>query len=177
MAVLVDDTTAIREPSPTELAAWDTSRKQQVSQQIALWHERERAREALGTTNSRGKGRMNEEAVQKRKERQERRARELIPGSTLDGEDLPQNVALDAQAETRLQPNYIVHIPSTSSSHPWYQPSRYEDLHAASRAGLWSYPRTPQEIASCQVFRDLWEKGHYLGSGLKFGGDFLVYPG
>lgn len=25
------------------------------------------------------------------------------------------------------------------------------------------------------VFRDLWEKGYYLTSGLKYGGDFLVY--
>merc|ERR1712071_363431 len=27
------------------------------------------------------------------------------------------------------------------------------------------------------VFNDLWEKGYYLTSGEKFGGDFLVYPG
>lgn len=26
------------------------------------------------------------------------------------------------------------------------------------------------------VFRDLWEQGYYLTSGLKYGGDFLVYP-
>lgn len=28
-----------------------------------------------------------------------------------------------------------------------------------------------------QAFRSLWEKGFYLTSGVKFGGDFLVYPG
>jgi len=27
------------------------------------------------------------------------------------------------------------------------------------------------------VFHDLWERGYYLTSGEKFGGDFLVYPG
>lgn len=27
------------------------------------------------------------------------------------------------------------------------------------------------------VFNDLWERGYYLTSGEKFGGDFLVYPG
>nr|CAG4648325.1 EOG090X0G6M [Moina brachiata] len=29
----------------------------------------------------------------------------------------------------------------------------------------------------CLVFMDLWEKGYYMTSGQKFGGDFLVYPG
>ncbi|XP_030053660.1 tRNA-splicing endonuclease subunit Sen34 [Microcaecilia unicolor] len=28
-----------------------------------------------------------------------------------------------------------------------------------------------------QVFKDLWERGYFLTSGSKFGGDFLVYPG
>lgn len=27
------------------------------------------------------------------------------------------------------------------------------------------------------VFKDLWEKGHYITSGSKFGADYLVYPG
>lgn len=27
------------------------------------------------------------------------------------------------------------------------------------------------------IFKDLWEKGYYLTSGMKFGADFLVYPG
>ncbi|KIJ44176.1 hypothetical protein M422DRAFT_168785, partial [Sphaerobolus stellatus SS14] len=68
-------------------------------------------------------------------------------------------------------------IPATSLSQPWYEPKKYEDLESAKTAGLWSYPQTPEERASYQVFRDLWEKGHYLGSGIKFGGDYLVYPG
>jgi tRNA-splicing endonuclease subunit Sen34 len=173
----VDDTTAVGEPSSAELAEWDEARKQQVSKEIALWHEREIARTALEITTGKGKGRLSEEAVQKRKERQERRAREVPPELTLDGEDAPKEITPDAQAEAHSQPNYTVHIPSTSLSHAWYCPSIYDDLHSASHAGLWTYPRTPEEVASCRVFRDLWEKGHFLGSGLKFGGDFLVYPG
>ena len=31
--------------------------------------------------------------------------------------------------------------------------------------------------ARIEVFRDLWKKGYFMGSGLKFGADFLVYPG
>lgn len=29
----------------------------------------------------------------------------------------------------------------------------------------------------CAVYQDLWEKGHYVTTGEKFGGDFLVYLG
>lgn len=28
-----------------------------------------------------------------------------------------------------------------------------------------------------KVFKDLWYKGYHLTSGLKYGGDYLVYPG
>lgn len=29
----------------------------------------------------------------------------------------------------------------------------------------------------CSVYEDLWDKGYYITSGRKFGGDFLVYLG
>lgn len=41
----------------------------------------------------------------------------------------------------------------------------------------WHYPRTEQEQIKFKIFNDLWEKGYYLTSGSKFGGDFLAYPG
>ncbi|KAI8509231.1 tRNA-splicing endonuclease subunit Sen34 [Branchiostoma belcheri] len=41
----------------------------------------------------------------------------------------------------------------------------------------WNYPTTDREALRCHVFQDLWEKGYFLTSGGKFGGDFLVYPG
>ena len=50
-------------------------------------------------------------------------------------------------------------------------------LEAARQAGVWTYPTTSFEHAKCRVFQDLWEKGNYMGGGIKFGGDFLVYPG
>lgn len=34
-----------------------------------------------------------------------------------------------------------------------------------------------QDRLRCRVFRDLWQRGWYLTSAAKFGGDFLVYPG
>ena len=92
---------------------------------------------------------------------------------------------------------YTVSVPTTSDAFAWYnyndegddndpasgpqrqnQPqSMYETLDAARAAGVWSYPSNADERARCEVFRDLWEKGYYMGGGIKFGGDWLVYPG
>jgi len=41
----------------------------------------------------------------------------------------------------------------------------------------WRFPISASEKLRYTVFRDLWEQGHFLTSGLKFGGDFLAYPG
>jgi tRNA-splicing endonuclease subunit Sen34 len=90
---------------------------------------------------------------------------------------------------------YTISVPTTSDTLPWYNsnnndndndgddnPERrhtytYETLDAAREAHVWSYPSTAEERARCEVFRDLWEKGYYMGGGSKFGGDWLVYPG
>lgn len=53
---------------------------------------------------------------------------------------------------------------------PW---STTEDLVKAE----WIFPATEREKLRYHVFQDLWEKGHYLTSGIKFGCDFLAYPG
>ncbi|XP_071450125.1 tRNA-splicing endonuclease subunit Sen34 [Hetaerina americana] len=41
----------------------------------------------------------------------------------------------------------------------------------------WDYPSNEKEFLHYQVFRDLWERGHYVTPGHNFGGDYLVYPG
>ncbi|XP_075223089.1 tRNA splicing endonuclease subunit 34 [Lycorma delicatula] len=41
----------------------------------------------------------------------------------------------------------------------------------------WTFPKRKEEKLRYLTFKDLWEKGYYITSGQKFGGDFLVYPG
>lgn len=41
----------------------------------------------------------------------------------------------------------------------------------------WLFPNTDKEKLQYAVFCDLWERGYYITSGIKFGGDFLVYAG
>lgn len=91
---------------------------------------------------------------------------------------------------------YTISVPTTSDTLAWYdsndndndgdgddnlEPERptytYETLDAAREAHVWNYPSNAEERARCEVFRDLWEKGYYMGGGSKFGGDWLVYPG
>lgn len=76
---------------------------------------------------------------------------------------------------------YFTIVPATSISHPWFDPSlphgSYTSLSSASVSGIWSYPSTLLERARCSSYRALWEQGMFLGQGVKFGGEFLIYPG
>ncbi|KAN0063531.1 tRNA-splicing endonuclease subunit [Thecaphora frezii] len=71
----------------------------------------------------------------------------------------------------------------SSQDLPWFAPSLEEPttafltLSEARRSGAFSYPMTEMEMATCCVFETLHEQGFYLGIGLRFGGQFTVYPG
>merc|ERR1739848_44115 len=39
------------------------------------------------------------------------------------------------------------------------------------------YPMSEKEKCMCAVYEDLQKRGVYITSAMKFGGDFLVYPG
>lgn len=41
----------------------------------------------------------------------------------------------------------------------------------------WLYPENNTDRLHYRVFCDLWEKGYFLTSGSKFGGNYLAYPG
>lgn len=60
----------------------------------------------------------------------------------------------------------LIHIPTV-------MPPRLQSFPSVD----WSYPQTESETLHYRVFLDLWEKGYYLTSGIKFGGDLLAYPG
>lgn len=76
---------------------------------------------------------------------------------------------------------YTISIPTSSSSLEWYSPNQawaiYSTLSSAREVGVWLYPSTLTERARCGVFKDLWKQGYFMGGGIKFGGEYLVYPG
>lgn len=155
--------------------------------------------EAKEATGQRAVRSMSEEAIRKRREREEKRAaaaraKALAEGAepvgTVESEEVSA-APLETPPETgrpatpmgslsNSQVAWTVTVPTSSASElPWYATpgATYSTLEDASAAGIWSYPSSPVEKAKCGVFRDLWEKGYCMGGGIKFGGDFLVYPG
>ncbi|RKP25508.1 PUA-like domain-containing protein [Syncephalis pseudoplumigaleata] len=63
---------------------------------------------------------------------------------------------------------------------PWHREApgvnAYDTWADARQAAVWSFPDTALEWSCFHVYRDLWRRGWWLGSGLKFGGHYLVYP-
>ena len=60
----------------------------------------------------------------------------------------------------------FVNIP-TSVDRSWFPSKEFK----------WTFPETKKDRLNYRVFSDLWEKGYFLTSGGKFGGNYLAYPG
>ena len=182
-ACLVDDRNAHRDPSPALLSKWDSARLKAIKHQLALAEEEQDAKEQHTSPA------MSEEAIRKRRERERKKSGAT---STTDGlfsapsEQPDHNTPSSSQGDRGTAPGrsgltgtYTVHVSASSSALEWYNQSAhlYTTLASAREAGIWDYPATADERARCSVFRDLWEKGYSMGGGIKFGGDYLVYPG
>ena len=168
-AVLIDDPSAHSSPELVALENWNLERSNSIQDQIAA---------KSGNEGNRKDRSISEKAQQKRDQREARRA----ASANKTDANASLGVVEDPIPEPRppqTTPAYTVVIPGTSTSFSWYtpEPHAYSTVQAAKDAGIWSYPSNLSERAKCAVFRDLWEKGYSMGGGLKFGGDFLVYPG
>jgi tRNA-splicing endonuclease subunit Sen34 len=138
---------------------------------------------------------MSEEALQKRRVREEKRlaqAAKAAEAATVSESHISLLVPESASAESGISAgspvpessatvstSHTVVIPAVSSSLEWYNPDAhaYMTIEAAKADGVWDYPSTLEERARCGVFRNLWEQAYFMGGGIKFGGDYLVYPG
>lgn len=151
---------------------WNSERKELVQNQIAALETKD--------TKDHSKNRsMSEKAQQKREQREARRAATAANKTDTDAGPAVAENPVQAPRPPQTVPAYTVVVPGTSTSFSWYtpEPHAYSTIQAAKDAGIWSYPSDLTERAKCAVFRDLWDKGYYMGGGLKFGGDFLIYPG
>jgi tRNA-splicing endonuclease subunit Sen34 len=127
---------------------------------------------------------LSEVAQEKKKKREERKQTQME--SINNGEEdvfQPDPSPQPNQAEEEDLSNipHLITIPSTSSDLDWHHvrlgDTAYDTLSSAAVAGLWRYPETADERARCAAFEALKEKNYYMGKGLRFGGDFVVYPG
>ncbi|KAF4516379.1 hypothetical protein B566_EDAN008502 [Ephemera danica] len=98
--------------------------------------------------------------------------------SYLEQNSTSQFIEIDRDVLIQQEFNKIVPISEemaliqTPTECPWL-----EDREAGRKMVQFSFPETPDEILRSKVFCDLWSKGHYISTGQKFGGTFLVYPG
>ncbi|KAJ7063151.1 hypothetical protein C8F01DRAFT_1055343 [Mycena amicta] len=166
VVILVDDPKAHIQPSLMQLKRWGSEDKESALLQIAQ-----------SASSSKEAPPLSEEAVKKRRDRETKRAAKAAktPSDDLlaaEEEEVPA-------AASQLDGQYTVLIPASASSYEWYDDSScgYTTLASAKAAGIWDYPSDLQERAKCGVFRDLWEQGMFVGIGIRFGGDYLVYPG
>lgn len=81
----------------------------------------------------------------------------------------------DASPSPLVQPHHTINIAGASHS-PWYrrQDSESAALYPDLRVGK---TRRPVDESRRRVFADLNSHGYYQGAALRFGGDYLAYPG
>ncbi|KAJ3568879.1 hypothetical protein NP233_g5426 [Leucocoprinus birnbaumii] len=182
VAVIVNDPAAHQQPSVSEMESWNDEQQASFRKQVA---ENEVRAAQKDTSRS-----LSEEALKKRKEREERRrlaAQKLVEEASTEDINLPTYAPNNSQPEVlcpessteqlAASANYTITIPA-ASEYQWYQPDQttFTTIEAAQKAGIWTYPASLNERARCGVFRSLLAQGYFMGSGIKFGGDYLVYP-
>lgn len=173
---LVYTPNALRPPTPQEIAAHTAERLTQVKEmQVAAVEAAEEKKRAFQSKREGGKGKREErrKAEQELKEDKEDKEAELFaPPPTSTANTVPATNPSAAQA-------YFSAVPAHLTTHPWFQPttSSFTTLSSAREAGIWTYPSTPLERARCATYRKVWAEGMFMGQGVKFGGEFLVYPG
>ena len=175
VAVIVDDILAHKHPTPSVLQKYNDERIEAAILQVGI---------AKGVKQPESAERaMSEEAIRKRKARAQKKAEspkaEALAVGVSEQLFVPEASIAPVEKPTTSTLQYAVNLPTSSSSLPWNSPDTYTyaTLAEAQTAGVWNYPSTHHERAKCGVFRSLWEQGYFMGGGIKFGGDYLVYPG
>ncbi|KAH0626475.1 hypothetical protein JD844_001469, partial [Phrynosoma platyrhinos] len=93
-----------------------------------------------------------------------------------EGEEEPPSPSKLCELEPSFvlpQESMMIQLP-TERVYPG-QEEMVVDWHVSSKD--WPYPGQPDHEMRYCIFRSLWEKGFYVTTGSRFGGDFLVYPG
>lgn len=171
--ILIDDANAFFPPtqaeSETYLAAEAASIVEQKERALRQQQEnRERAEAALAASG--------DDALERR------RARQAKKGSA-------PHLTPEPEAESLDRAPFLYFTESAPDNTPGFrprtrrmctadeEPNAYESLQEAFAAGVFTFPATQAERARCAVFEDLHKQGYYMSTGLRFGGDYVVYPG
>lgn len=151
-------------PSPGEVEDFHQKRRQLYEDQVALCRVKKREEvRAHADEIRRGRVAKRQRLIEDQKDAGQSEA----TGHCVDA-------AQSAHVDVNLDDIKITTLPEKSAAVQIFTATyRHRQLEHAD----WLYPVTEAETTRYRVFKDLWEKGYYLTSGGKFGGDFLVYPG
>ena len=175
VAILIDETRAYIPPTADERETFLEQEQQEIQAQKerTLQHQDEQRRLVEAKLQAEEAGAL-----------ERRRARQAA-------KDSPSHDGVSAKDALKRMP-YVHFTQGESASIPGYVPctqamlsdapagaqvNAYTTLGEAMQAGVWTFPRTLEQRARCAVFEDLHEQGYFLSTGLRFGGDFVVYPG
>ncbi|KAK0547748.1 tRNA-splicing endonuclease subunit [Tilletia horrida] len=91
----------------------------------------------------------------------------LIDQSAIEREALLQASTSSASASSATPPSSSPHILTSLTPAPTTLSASFEPY----------LPSTPQSLARNAVFTELHSRAYFLSTGLRFGGEFVVYPG
>lgn len=175
VAVLIDETRAYMSPTADERETFLEQEKQQIQAQkertLQQQDEQRRFIESKLQTEEVG-------ALERRRARQAAK-KSPIPNEVLSNDASKRTPYVHyTLGESVSIPGYVPCTQAMLSDMPaGAQVNAYMTLKEAMQAGVWTYPLTLEQRARCAVYEDLHEQGYFLSTGLRFGGDFVVYPG
>uniref|UniRef100_A0A023GKG4 tRNA-intron lyase n=1 Tax=Amblyomma triste TaxID=251400 RepID=A0A023GKG4_AMBTT len=185
LAVLVKNTNLEKPPTDAETLRVDKYLDQVYQQQVELAMAQRRAEITqyaenivAGRTKKNAGQNVPRKSKRKRKKEGSSEASEDAPGSSTDTAEA-QVPDVEAQ-KAAIIADVMKKCVSTPSKDVALTPVLHECPRTKMRdlvpAEL-NYPTSEADKVRCRVFEDLWDKGHYMTVGCKFGGDFLVYSG
>ncbi|XP_053382948.1 tRNA-splicing endonuclease subunit Sen34-like [Mercenaria mercenaria] len=153
-------TEVYNKPSGEDISQYEQQKEESYRQQIELFRDERRneIRRKLPDIIEGKKNKRNKLLLERRKN-----------GEHIDDAEFDKEIEMDPDS---------VEIPAIRPEHMLVQ---IHEVCAHRRKTCitvdWQFPSTREEKLRYKVYKDFWERGHFLTSGSKFGGDFLVYPG
>ncbi|XP_061444082.1 tRNA-splicing endonuclease subunit Sen34 isoform X2 [Rhineura floridana] len=136
-----------------EMTAYQKGLEENYQEQVQLTAEQRKT--VLGS--------LAERIAQGRAKKQQQKEEEGDP--SLKPVDLESSFVLPRQSMMVQLPTERIH------------PGAEEEVDWQVQSQDWPYAGQSDHEIRYSIFRNLWERGYYVTSGSKFGGDFLVYPG
>lgn len=175
----MDDPTAHTEPNAKQLASWTVQRNDQANRERA--RKQNEPKRGIFDVPEAGKQQKYGLSAPESEKRAQRQAQRIAAVEQRKLDSSPAAYYSDTSQPAPVPPSeaYPVIVPASSLDLPAYSPATrvHSTIRAACEAGIWSFPGSKAERAVCAVFRALWDEGYYMGPGIKFGGQWLVYPG